>query len=177
MSDSSRSGLPGKKARRRLSLEESVVVVPGYATAPLVRATSDLRTPDSSERQSPMPGVPEPIHAAAWRYWTAREERARQGLSEVAANMLILEEAEAEGGVARPDETVNLSMWSERLSIPRPILEALVLAAYRSRAVPQRAPFPSMVEGRSSDADPWTPCPAGMRQPPAEPPSSRQHQP
>ena len=174
MSDTPRSGVR-KKAKRRLSLEESVVVMPAQDAAPAERSTSTaLRTPDPLERQSPMPGVPEPIIAAAWRYWTACDEHARQGLSKVAAHMLIFEKAEAEGGVARPSETINLSMWSERLGIPRPILEALVLAAYRSQAVPLRVPLSSSVDTGPSDADPWTPCPAATRHPFVEPPPSSQ---
>ena len=61
MSDTPRSGVR-KKAKRRLSLEESVVVMPAQDAAPAERSTSTaLRTPDPLERQSPMPGVPEPI--------------------------------------------------------------------------------------------------------------------
>jgi hypothetical protein len=138
-----------------LSLEESVVVVPSQCVPPGERATSTaLRSPDSSERRSPLPGVPGAIRAAAVRYWAAFEEHARRGRSKEVAHERILEEAEAEGGVARPSETINLTLWSESLGIPRPILEALVLAAYRRRAVPLRVPPASFLEGGRSDAEP-----------------------
>jgi len=176
MTDGPRSGVR-RRTRRHLPLEESVVVVPATASAveqearPVVLATVDVE-----ERQSPLPGVPEPVIAAADRYARWYELLTQRGLSHAEARALILEKAEAEGGVVGPDETINLSLWSHRMGIPRPILEALVLAAYRSRMIPVViAPPVVVVESEPDDEDAWTPPPAGLRNPFAEPPPSSQH--
>jgi hypothetical protein len=123
-------------------------------------------------------GVPEPILTACGRYASWRELFRRQGLSQGEADALILEKAEEAGGVALADETINLTLWSQRMRVPRPVLEALVLLGVRERGVAspsaaQPVMYPPEVEVISSGSEPWTPAPPALRSPHAPPPSSR----
>ncbi len=141
------------------------------------------RSPRPAEA-SPTVGIPPLIMTAAVRYAEWRDGFRESGLSEDAMHEAMRARAEQVGGVLEPGETINLRSWSERTGIPQLVLEALVLAAHRSKleaAPPPPSPSPSPSPSPQSlsfvpdegDDGPWTPSPQALRQPfVAGPPSS-----
>jgi hypothetical protein len=131
-------------------------------------------TERSAGSSQPLAGIPGPIAEALAEYRRRCEDLERMGMSKAHAHAEILAESRETDGIARAGETINLSMWSRRLHIPRAVLEALVLAAYHARPppTPPRAiePQPQAREVPTSSA-PGTPAPRATRRPKV--PSSR----
>jgi hypothetical protein len=175
---------PRSRVRRKiLPLSQAVVIAPDRAPASVrpeeprvVVVEGVVRETPPSPVRSPELGVPAPVLAAALRYERWRDELEAGGLSRGEANERILLRSEAEGGTAGADETINLTLWSERTRIPRPILEALVLSELHAR---RRLPAPvvrlPVVVVETADSEPWTPAPPAMRFP-GPPPSSSSSQ-
>jgi hypothetical protein len=147
-----------------MRLEDAVIVVP----------TSKPAIPEVTPSDAEKVGVPEAILTAAVRYAEWREELTAAGLAEEAMHAAMLTRAEEQGGVIHPGEAINLSSWSKRMGIPRPVLEALVLAAHRASVVPPPpAPVVPPVILDDEEEAAWTPPPRALRQPSeAGPPSS-----
>jgi len=103
------------------------------------------------------------------RYATRVRELAAEGVTGESANAVVLREARAAGGVLREGETINLSMWSERLAMPRDVLEALALAI---RATEEGEPEPAtpiaIASAPEASFPAMTPAPVATRNPPVD---------
>ena len=105
---------------------------------------------------------------ARGRYLRRLAELEAEGTRDDAANAVILAESRAADGALHEGESINLSMWSERLAMPRDVLEALVLAI--THAEPRDAPDVQVPAPPSPPQDPalplMTPVPVATRNPP-----------
>jgi len=121
-------------------------------------------------------GIPGVIAMARSEYIRRICELTQSGVTTPDADAVILAEARAAFGVVAEGERINLSLWSERLSVPRPVLEALVLSILHAskegpptpahRAAPAVA-IPAQAHGRAHApvTPPITPPPRATRRP------------
>lgn len=114
-------------------------------------------------------GVPGILALARTRYETRRGELLESSVDASQVDARILDEARADGGTPNADERINLSLWSERFTIPRAVLEALVLSIHRHEAPeppPRVIAMPvAMPMSEEEDDEPITPPPAALRHP------------
>ncbi|MGH7285344.1 MAG: hypothetical protein ACRELY_27805 [Polyangiaceae bacterium] len=108
-------------------------------------------------------GVPGILALARTRYEARRAELLRSSAHASEIDARILDEARADGGTRAAGEHINLSLWSERFAIPRPVLEAIVLSIHRHE--PRTPPPPVIVMPPEEDDETITPPPAALRHP------------
>ena len=111
---------------------------------------------------------------ARGRYVRRLGELEAEGTTGEAADAIVLAEARAAGGEPREGETINLSMWSERLAMPRDVLEALALAITREQSAPAPSapPLAPASPPREASLPAMTPPPVATRNPPVGAPAS-----
>ncbi len=171
---------PKAKGSKRHDDAPKVVIVAG-PDGPVVQGTvqvivhgaaSSAPAKRSVGSSQPVAGMPGPIAIALADYARRCQDLERMGLTRAHAEAEILLESRELGGVPEPGETINLTLWSRRLHIPRPVLEALVLLEYHSRPAPvpvtQPSPGQSSARGRRevpTSSAPGTPAPRATRHP------------